>query len=169
MKILLLALSILITDSIYDYTIKATNGDSVSLAAFKGKKILIVNTASGSPFSNQYRSLESLYQQYKENLVVIAIPSNSFKSEPLDNNSITKYLKKKYGTNFIVAQKADLGSEQSCPLMAWLMHQSKNNVMDVTVNNDFYKFLINEEGMLTGVFAPSVDPLSDEMKEAINN
>lgn len=169
MKILFLALTVLLTDSIYNYTIKAVNGDTVTLSAFKGKKIFIVNTASGSPYSDQYRSLETLYQQQKENVIVIAIPSNTFKNEPMDNNAIARNLKKKYGATFIITQKYDVGSQQSCPLMAWLRFQSKNNVMEVVVNNDFYKFLINEEGMLVGVFAPSVDPLSPEIKEALSN
>lgn len=169
MKILLFAISLLITDSIYTYTIKTSDGNSINLTTFKGKKILFVNTASASPYADQYRSLETLYQQYKDKLVVIAIPSNTFKNEPLDNNAIARNLKKKYGANFIITQKADLGSEQSFPLMGWLRHQSKNGVMEVTVNNDFYKFLINEEGMLVGVFVPSVDPLSPEIKEALNN
>lgn len=169
MKILLFTLAILVSDGIYNYTIRTSNGDTVSLAAFKGKKILFVNTASASPYADQYRSLEALYQQYKDKLVVIAIPSNTFKSEPLDNSAIARNLRKKYGASFIITQKAELNSEQSFPLIAWLKQKSKNSVIDVSIKSDFYKFLINEEGMLVGVFAPSVDPLSPEVKEALNN
>lgn len=171
MKIILFLLSLCfgMAGSLYDYAVQDTDGHTVNLGDFRGKKILFVNTASASPYAAQLGSLEQLYQQYKDSLVVIAVPSNTFKSEPLSDAAIKSLATGTYGAHYILTRKTEVAGAGQSPVYYWLTHRSENGMMENSVNEDFYKFLVNGEGKLVGIFAPSVDPLSDEMQEAIKN
>lgn len=154
---------------VFDYTVKDIHNNEVSLADFRGKKILIVNTASASPFVSQYESLERLYQLYKDSLVIIAFPSNSFGHEPGDSAAIEDFLKTRYQVHFMVAQKTNVSGEEAEPLYTWLTQSQKNQVMNCNITGDFYKFLIDGSGRLIGAFAPSVDPMSSAIQSAVTN
>lgn len=156
-------------NSIYDITIKDVDGNTLGFAQFKGKKMLFVNTASSGSYIGQLAGLEQLYQKYKDSLVIIAIPSNTFHNESKSNAEIKSFIQKSYDTHFIIAEKAEVEGASQSPLYAWLTHQSQNGMMENTVDEDFYKFLVNEEGKLVGIFAPSVDPMSEELQSAIKN
>jgi len=154
---------------IYDYKVKDIHNNEVSLADFRGKKILVVNTASESRYTPQYESLERLYQLYKDSLVIIAFPSNSFAHEPGDYAAIEDFVQSHYQVHFILAQKTNVSGEAAEPLYTWLTQSQKNEVMNCNINDDFYKFLIDGSGRLIGAFAPSVDPMSSAIQNAVAN
>jgi len=168
-KFFLLLTVIVTATGIYDYKMKDINGNDLSLDNFRGKWILIVNTASYSKYSEQYGSLEKLYQQHKDSLVVIAVPSNSFGHETGDNYSIKKFVTGKYNAHFILAQKTEVSGTNQEPIYNWLTQQNQNGVMSNRIKNDFYKFLIDKSGNLVGVFDSSVDPMSADIQSAISN
>jgi len=153
----------------YDYAIKDTRGIEIQLSSFRGKKVLLVNTASNSNYVNQYESLERLYQQYKNQLVIIAFPSNDFGHEPEDNAGIQSFVKSHYDVHFILSEKTNVFGSAKCQVYQWLTQNINNGVINNEVKTDFYKFLIDESGNLVGVFSPSVDPMSDELRSVIPN
>ena len=154
---------------IYDYTVKDVEGHDISLSAFRGKKMLIVNTATGSKYASQFRSLDSLALFYKGSLVIIACPSNSFGNENTSTDKMGALLNKGHAVHFLVTQKINLSGAGASDLFDWLTIASKNGVLNCNLKGDFYKFLIDSSGNLIGVFAPEVDPLSEEMLSAIAN
>lgn len=155
--------------SVYDYNLTAADGTTIHLSDFRGKKILIVNTASNSQYTSQYVNLEKLYQKYKDSLVIIAIPSGSFGNEPADNERIQSFVSSHYHIHFILAGKTEVTGTNRCPLYEWLTSSAKNGVMSNTLDDDFYKFLIDGSGNLIGAFAPSADPMSPPFFKAIEN
>jgi glutathione peroxidase len=162
----LLTMLISIT-GIYDYSIRDIDGNNINLSQFHGKKILIVNTASNSQYVSQYSSLEQLYEKYKDSLIVIAVPSGSFGNELPDSSAIRNFVISNYNIHFILASKTDVAGINQSPLYAWLTQAVKNGVMDNSLDNDFYKFLVDTNGNLVGAFAPSVDPMSQVVQNAI--
>ncbi len=164
-KIIFLLASLIAAETIYDFTITDINGKEIQLSDFRGKKILLVNTASDSKYAGQYESLERLYQLYKDSLVIIAFPSNSFGKETADNATI----KQRHKISFILAEKTQVTRNGQDPLYSWLTQSAKNGVLSNEVKNDFYKFLIDQSGKLVGVFAGSVDPMSEELLSAVRN
>lgn len=153
--------------SVYDFTINDIDGNPIQLDQFKGKKILFVNTASKSRYTAQYDSLETLYQKYKDSLVIIAVPSNSFGNETDDNDEIKQFINSTYNTHFIIAEKTEVSGDNQSPLYGWLTQIKQNGMMDNPVHDDFYKFLVDGSGLLIGAFVSSVDPMSDEVQNAI--
>jgi len=139
------------------YTIPAVlnDGKQLDLNEFKGKKILMVNTASDCGYTDQYESLEKLYQQYKETLVVLGFPANDFKLN--------------YGVSFPLMKKSKVvkGTDQN-ELFQWLTHKNKNGWNDKAPSWNFCKYLVDENGKLIGFFAPAIDPMSSEVLKAIN-
>src|SRR5882672_9079035 len=119
-KLLFLLVSIISFNNIYDYSVADIDGNTINLVQFKGKKILLVNTSSNSRYTSQYKSLEQLYQKYKDSLVIIAIPSNSFGHEPSTNALVKQFLVKNYKSHFIIAQKMDVAGINQSSLYNWL-------------------------------------------------
>jgi glutathione peroxidase len=154
---------------IYDLSINDIDGNIINLSQFKGKKILLVNTASDSKYTFQYKSLEQLYQRYKDSVVVIAIPSNSFGHEISNNIEIKQFISGNYKTHFLISQKMEVAGDNQASLYNWLTHATQNGAMDNTLRGDFYKFLVDGSGNLMGAFAPSVDPMSEQIQSAIEN
>ena len=167
MKLYLYITCLLIATGIYEFTIPAISGGTIKLKDYKGKKMLIVNIATGSRFASQLSNLEALYQQHKDSLVIIAVPSNSFGKEPLSNQEIQRELTSKYNTHFLVAAKSVVSGATRIPLYKWLTSAEQNGVVDNPVNADFQKFLINNSGHLVGIFSSTTDPLAEELQNAI--
>ncbi len=169
-KILCLLVGItLVTATVYDFSVTTIDGNNISLEQFRGKKILFVNTASSSSYTSQYASLEQLYQKYKDSLVIIAIPSNSFGNETGDNAQIKEFINRKYNTHFIITEKSIVAAESQTALYGWLTHIEQNGMMGNAVQDDFYKFLVDGSGRLVGGFVSSVDPMSKSVQDAIMN
>lgn len=150
--------------TIYDFKVPALNGGTINFADFKGKKILIVNTASKCGFTPQYEELQALYQKYKDKLVIVGFPANNFFSqEPGSNETIEAFCKKNYGVTFPMAAKVSVKGKDMAPIYKWLCHKSGNGVMDAKVSWNFNKFLIDETGKLIGHFKSKVKPMSSEI------
>lgn len=154
--------------SIYDFKISSLTGKEIDFAAFKGKKILIVNTASKCGFTAQYKELETLYQQHKETLVIIGFPANNFLfQEPKGNTEIAAFCQRNYGVSFPMSEKISVKGKHIAAIYYWLTHKKYNQLKDSTVKWNFQKYLIDEQGALIAVFSPATSPLSKELTQML--
>ena len=150
--------------SIYDFSVEALDGSRINFAAFKGKKILIVNTASECGYTAQYEGLEALYKKYKDRLVIVGFPANNFGGqEPGSNAEIKEFCKKNYGVSFPMAAKISVKGEDTAPIYKWLCNKSENGVLDAEIKWNFNKFLLDENGKIIVKFNSNVTPLSEEL------
>lgn len=148
--------------SIHSFTVKSIDGKNLNLASFKGKKILIVNTASKCGYTPQYEGLEKVYEQYKDKLVILGFPCNQFGGqEPGTNEEIVEFCKKNYGVSFPLADKIDVKGSNIAPIYQWLTTKSKNGILDASISWNFNKFLIDENGKMIAYFPSNVKPDSD--------
>lgn len=154
--------------SIYDYKVESLDGGSIDFAQFKGKKILIVNTASKCGYTHQYAGLEKLYEAHKENLVIVGFPANDFGwQEPGSNKQIGEFCQKNYGVSFPMAAKISVKGDEKAPIYRWLTSKAYNKYQDSKVKWNFQKYLIDEQGRLVKVFLSGVEPDSPELLAAI--
>jgi glutathione peroxidase len=167
LRILLLAVFMLPAQSFYDFKINNIDGAPIRLSDFKGKKILVVNTASECGHTPQYAELEKLYQKYKNKLVVIAFPANNFGGqEPGSNKQIKQFCSKNYGVSFLVAEKVSVKGGDIHPLFQWLTSQPTPDFKG-DINWNFEKFLLDENGKLVHRFRSKVKPLDPAITAAI--
>jgi len=152
-------------DNIYAFTVKDISGQEFKLASLKGKKVLIVNTASKCGLTPQYKDLEKLYQEYKDqNFVIIGFPANNFaKQEPGSDEEIAEFCEKNYGVSFPMMSKISVKDDEIDPLYSWLTLKEKNGVMDAQVKWNFQKFMINEDGELVDVAWPMEKPYNKKI------
>ena len=161
MNVLLILLSFFFTPpkSVYDFKFKTIDGKEVSLAKFKGKKLLIVNTASKCGYTPQYEALEKLHKQYGKDVVLIGFPAANFGGQELATNSeIQEFCKKNFGVTFLLSEKVSVKGKDINPLFAYLTAQ-ENPDFKGDINWNFEKFLINEKGQLVHRFRSKVTPL----------
>ncbi|HNJ59386.1 MAG TPA: glutathione peroxidase, partial [Chitinophagaceae bacterium] len=138
---------------IYSFKVDGIEGGKINFAKFKGKKILIVNTASECQYTYQYAELQSLYTTYQDKLVIVGFPCNQFGHQEMgSNDDINSFCKVRYGVSFPLASKVDVKGENAAPIYKWLCNKSENGVMDVTIKWNFNKFLIDEKGRLLAHF-----------------
>lgn len=153
------------------YTLNAPliNGSEYDFTQLKGKKVLIVNTASNCGYTDQYDQLQQLHEKYKEKLVVLGFPSNDFKEqEKGTDEEIEQFCKVNYGVRFPLMKKSIVvKNEQQNSIFKWLTDPALNGWNRKQPSWNFGKYLINEAGMLTNYFDPSVSPLSEEVKKYI--
>jgi len=140
------------TSSIHQFRAKNIDGDEVSLSSFKGKKILIVNTASKCGFTPQYKDLEALYEKYKDkNFVIVGFPCNQFgNQEPGNSSDIKSFCTRNYGVTFPMMEKVDVKGNSICDIYNWLTSKDKNGVESSSVKWNFQKYMIDENGFLVG-------------------
>jgi glutathione peroxidase len=151
-------------DSIYQFKVPSLDGGTIDFSQFKGKKILIVNTASKCGFTPQYAQLEELYKKYADQLVIVGFPANNFANqEPGSNKDIEEFCTKNYGVTFPMAEKVSVKGDDIAPIYKWLTQKSENGVMDADIKWNFTKFLLDENGVLVAKFDSKVTPLSDEI------
>lgn len=155
--------------SFYTLSFKSNTGNTIPFSNYQGKKVLLVNIATQSPNANQIAELESLYQQYSDSLIIVAFPSNDFGNESGTNESIATSLEANYHIHFILAEKTNVSGTGKSELYQWLSDQSLNGMLNSEVKKDFYKYLINSEGRLIGIFSDEVSPLSNTLQSAIIN
>ena len=155
--------------SFYDLTMIAIDGTPFNFSNLKGKKIMIVNTASDCGYTGQYEALEKLQQQYKEQLVVIGFPANDFKEqEKSDNQNIAAFCKKNYGVSFPLMEKSIVIKKNHQNLVhKWLSNMSLNGWCNQEPAWNFCKYLINEQGILVNYFPMTIDPLDPSVIAAI--
>lgn len=154
--------------SIYDFQVPALNGGTIRFADFKGKKILIVNTASKCGYTPQYEELEALYKKYAGKLVIVGFPANDFLfQEPGSNEEIAQFCKKNYGVSFPMAAKITVKGRKKAPIYRWLTQKEFNGFDDSKVKWNFQKYLLNESGRLIAIFPPATNPLSKDITDKI--
>ena len=150
--------------SIYDFKVEGLEGGTIDFAQYKGKKILIVNTASKCGFTPQYEGLEALYEKYKDRLVIVGFPANNFGGqEPGSNTAIKEFCKKNYGVSFPMAAKISVKGDDIAPIYKWLCNKSENGVLDAEIKWNFNKFLLDENGKIIAKFDSNVTPMSEEL------
>lgn len=155
--------------SIYDYKVKAIDGGEIDFAQYKGKKILIVNTASLCGLTPQFDELEQLYRAHKDKLVIVGFPANSFMfQEPGSDEKIATMCRTKYDVTFPMASKVSVKGRHKAPIYVWLTHKEYNRLEDNSVKWNFQKYLIDETGKLVAIFSPTTTPMSPEIIAAIN-
>lgn len=169
--ILLFALMAHAQTSFYDFTVKDIGGNDFPLSQLKGKKVLVVNTASKCGFTPQYEGLQELYETYGgDDFMIIGFPANNFgKQEPGSNEEIASFCKLNYGVTFPMMSKISVKGEDQHPLYAWLTLKSHNGLEDSKVSWNFQKYMIDEEGRLVGHLAPMVKPDSKKLIKWIEN
>jgi glutathione peroxidase len=155
------------TISFYTLSTNKMGGGDIDFALFAGKKVLIVNTAINTADTVQYRKLEQLHQLYKDSLVIIAIPSNDFGNAPMSNAAIKTFVNTRYNNHYILAAKSNVKAPDKSALYKWLTRITKNGMMNSDVKKDFYKYLINKDGILVGVFDNTEDPMGTRIREAV--
>ena len=150
--------------TIHGFSITTLDGENLDLSQFKGKKILIVNTASKCGFTSQYKELEELYITYKDRLVIIGFPANNFLSqEPGTNKEIADFCEKNYGVSFPMSEKISVKGKNMEPIYQWLTQKKQNGIKDSKVSWNFNKYLIDEEGRLIEHFGSRVKPLDPKI------
>jgi glutathione peroxidase len=157
--------------SFYSLTDSLINGTVFNFENLKGKKVLLVNTASDCGYTNQYNDLEKLQQQYKETLFILGFPSNDFKQqEKGDNKSIEKFCKENYGVSFLMMAKSNVksGPDQNM-VFRWLTDSTKNGWNSQEPSWNFSKYLVDETGRLTDFFGSTIKPFSKAITGAIEN
>lgn len=163
MKTLMILFSLMMgasPDSIYQFKLNSIDGEPINLADFKGKKILLVNTASKCGFTPQYKELEELSNKYKNKLVVIGLPANNFgNQEPGEAEDIKAFCEKNFGVTFLLTEKVSVKGEDINPLFDYLT-QAENPNFTGEVKWNFEKFLIDENGKLINRYRSDVKPLS---------
>lgn len=149
----------------YDFTVKDIDGNDYALSQLKGKKVMIVNTASKCGLTPQYEKLEELYQQFGgDKFVIIGFPANNFMGqEPGSNAEIKEFCSTKYGVSFPMMSKISVKGDDMHPLYHWLTSKEKNGVEESSVSWNFQKYLIDEEGRLVKVLGPRTSPLDDDI------
>lgn len=155
--------------SFYSLKGKLNAGQELDFNSLKGKKVLLVNTASNCGYTNQYDQLEKLSEQYKDRLAVIAFPANDFKEqEKGDNAEIAAFCRINYGVTFPLMEKSSvLKKSGQNPVFSWLSDPAQNGWNDKQPSWNFSKYLVSETGRLTHYFDPAINPLSKEVIAAI--
>lgn len=150
--------------SIHSFKVKSIEGGTIDFAKFKGKKILIVNTASKCGYTPQYEALQKVYDQYKDKLVIVGFPANNFGGqEPGSDGDIQEFCKARFGVKFPLASKVSVKGEDMAPIYQWLTSKAKNGVLDADIKWNFNKFLLDENGKMIAYFPSKVTPDSDDI------
>lgn len=149
---------------IYSFKVKALDGSEINFQKFKGKKIMIVNTASKCGNTPQYEELQKLYDQYKDKLVIVGFPANNFGAqEPGNNEEIREFCTKNYGVTFPMAEKISVKGKDIHPLFQYLVNEAKKKGIENPIQWNFTKFLLDEKGNLITVIHHKAKPLSEDV------
>lgn len=151
--------------SFYDFAVKTIDGKEFSLSSLKGKKVLVVNVASKCRLTPQYAQLEKLYEKYKDkDFVIIGFPANNFMGqEPGSNEEIAQFCSLNYGVTFPMMAKISVKGKEIAPLYQWLTEKKLNGKEDASVQWNFQKFMIDENGNWVGFASPKESPFSEKI------
>lgn len=146
--------------NIYQFKVEDLSGNIFDFASLKGKKVMIVNTASKCGLTPQYKDLEAIYKEYKDKgFVIVGFPANNFASqEPGTNEEIASFCQLNYGVTFPMMDKVSVKGDDMCAIYQFLTQKEKNGLQDSNVEWNFQKYLINENGELVKVIAPKTLP-----------
>lgn len=151
--------------SIHQFSVSTLSGETFDFSTLKGKKILVVNTASKCGLTPQYEGLQALYEKYAgENFIIVGFPANNFLSqEPGSNDEIAQFCQRNYGVTFPMMAKIDVKGKNMHPVYSFLTQRDKNGVMDSKVTWNFQKYLLDENGYLEKVISPRTSPDDEEI------
>src|SRR6476620_4002441 len=159
----------IMASSIYDFKVPSLDGKQINFSDFKGKKILVVNTASKCGNTPQYETLEKLYETHKDKLVIVGFPANNFAGqEPGTNSEIQEFCKKNYGVTFPMAEKVSVKGDDIAPIFQYLVDQAKEKGIEDPIKWNFTKFLLDENGKLITVIHNRTKPMSEEVLKYFN-
>ncbi len=148
----------------YSFKVRTLEGQDFDLSQLKGKKVMIVNTASRCGFTPQFKDLEELYEKYQGELVILGFPANNFANqEPLSATEIRDFCTNSYGVTFQMMEKISVKGDDMNPLYKWLTSKALNGVMDSEVKWNFQKYLIDEKGNLVDVIYTKEKPGSEKV------
>ncbi len=154
--------------SIHSFKVKSIEGKTIDFSSFKGKKILVVNTASKCGYTPQYDALQKVYEQYKDKLVIVGFPANNFGGqEPGSDAEVQEFCKARFGVTFPLASKVSVKGDDMAPIYKWLTSKAENGVMDAEIKWNFGKFLLDEKGNLIQYFPSAVKPDSEDILKYI--
>jgi len=158
------------TSNFYSFKIKTLEGNDFNLDSLKGKKVMVVNTASKCGYTPQYKDLQELYEQYSRKLVIIGFPANNFgNQEPGTALEIRQFCTDNYNVTFPMMEKISVRGEDIHPLYKWLTSKEENGVMDSEVKWNFQKYLIDKEGKLVDVLYSKEKPGSEKVISWLNS
>lgn len=144
---------------IYDFKVAALTGGEIDFSQFKGKYILVVNTASKCGNTPQYEQLEAIYTKYNKDLVIVGFPANNFMhQEPGSNAEIAEFCKKNYGVTFPMAAKVEVKGKNTAPIYTFMKKEAEQDKLDNPVTWNFGKFLFDRSGKLIATFSPETKP-----------
>src|SRR5215203_5973205 len=167
--ITLLLSSLFTASSIYEFKVEGLEGGAIDFSKFKGKKIMIVNTASMCGNTPQYADLEKLYEKFKDKLVIVGFPANNFgQQEPGSNEEIKEFCTKNYGVSFPMASKVSVKGEDVAPIYKYLTDEAKKLGFEDPVKWNFTKFLLDENGKLITVIHNKTKPMSEDVLKYLN-
>lgn len=151
--------------SFHDFSAKTIDGETLDFSSLKGKKVLVVNTASKCGLTPQYEDLEKLYEKYGgDRFTIIGFPANNFMSqEPGTNEEIKEFCEVNYGVTFQMMSKISVKGKDIDPIYKWLTSKEENGVMDSKVSWNFQKYMIDENGNLVDYVSPKENPMSDKI------
>ncbi len=159
------------TQSIHQFKVKDLEGNEFDFSSLKGKKVLVVNTASKCGLTPQYKDLQAIYDEYQnKNFVIVGFPANNFAAqEPGTNAEIGEFCQRNYGVSFPMMEKISVKGDDMHPLYQFLTQKSKNGVQDSDVEWNFQKYLLNENGELVKVISPRTLPTDPEIVDWIKS
>lgn len=165
LRLLILSLFLAAAPSIYNFKVTSLEGDAdINFSKYKGKKILIVNTASKCGYTPQYTELQQLSDKYKDKLVIVGFPANNFGGqEPGTSTDIQEVCRKNYGVTFPMAAKVSVKGDDIHPLFKYLTEEAKKMGIEDPIKWNFTKFLLDEKGKLIAVYPSKVKPMSEEI------
>lgn len=155
--------------SLYDLSVETNEGSVVSLSAYRGKKLLLVNTASDCGYTGQYAELQKLHEKYGDKLMVLGFPANDFKQQEKGTDAeIASFCQRNFGVSFPLVKKSVVvkGPGQH-PVYQWLTDAARNGWCNTAPSWNFSKYLVDENGVLIGYFDPSVSPSSAAITEKL--
>ncbi|GGB41053.1 glutathione peroxidase [Lentibacillus populi] len=146
-------------ESVYQFTVKKTNGEELSLKEYEGKPLIIVNTASKCGLTPQFKGLQELYDQYKDQgLEILGFPCDQFNNQEFDNiEETTQFCQMNYGVTFPIFAKIDVNGNNADPLFTFLKEQ-KRGILSKTIKWNFTKFLVDRNGQVVERYAPNTEP-----------
>jgi glutathione peroxidase len=155
--------------SVYEIKVETIGGESVALESYRGKVLLVVNTASRCGFTKQYAGLQKLYDEHRERgFVVLGFPSNDFmKQEPGSNEQIGEFCRVNYGVEFPMFAKIAVKGEEQHPLYAWLTSETTNPQFAGKISWNFNKFLVSRDGRVIGRFGSRTEPQDAKLVAAV--
>ncbi len=155
---------VMATTSFYDFKLAALDGKTIDFSTFKGKKVLIVNTASECGFTPQYAGLQELHAKHGDKLVILGFPCNDFGGqEPGNSGEIATFCSKNYGVSFQMMEKVNVKGDGKSPIYKWLTSKEANGWNEEAPNWNFCKYLVDEQGKLINFFTSGVKPMSEEL------